>query len=270
MKIGIMGTGQMATGIAQVASASGSHVCIVGRNLDRGLNAIEVVRKQFDKLISKQKMAQADASDAIDRIAPVSIEDLNGWRADIIIEAVAEDLQTKQSLIKLLNGDSVIATNTSSLSVTEIADAARSPSMVVGMHFFNPAPVMPLVEIVRGQQSSDRAVELATHVALELGKHPITVKDRSGFVVNRLLFAMLREACAISEQSVASIADIDSAIRLGLRHPMGPFELMDFIGLDVCKAIFERLPGAVPRDLEAQVMEGRLGKKSNSGFTIRP
>jgi 3-hydroxybutyryl-CoA dehydrogenase len=272
----VAGAGQMGAGIVQVVAQSGLDVVmtdVADEFVERGMNAIT---KQLARLIEKGKIDAAARDAALGRI--VAGTDLGlGKDADLFIEAAPETLAIKRELLgavsALLKPEAIIATNTSSLSVTALAAFTDRPDRFVGVHFFNPVPLMALVEVVRGGETSDATVAAARAFAESLGKTPITVTDSPGFVVNRILFPMINEAVWALSEGVASAEEIDVGMKLGANLPMGPLALADLVGLDTTKAILETLA----RDLgdaryrpcplfDEHVAAGRLGRKSGAGF----
>jgi 3-hydroxybutyryl-CoA dehydrogenase len=273
--IAVIGAGTMGHGIAQVAALNGFRVLLfdVGREpLTRGVQSIE---KNLAKGISLGKLTENDRDHALQQIhGTLRIEECA--KADLIIEAVLEKLDLKQQILQQLESLSdrfVFASNTSSLSISEIARSAKRPEAVVGMHFFNPVHIMRLVEIVVGEKTSDETVETVTAVGRRMRKEPIVVKDFPGFASSRLGVALGLEAMRMVEQGVASARDIDSAMELGYNHPMGPLKLTDLVGLDVRLSIAEYLHRELgsetfrpPELLRRMVSEGKLGKKTGQGF----
>lgn len=266
----------MGHGIAQVAAAAG-YVVIMSdvstEALERGLQSIE---RNLAKGIQLKKISEEDRAEALQRISlATGLEGLS--EADLVIEAAPENLELKQSLLReaeaIVAEDCIFATNTSSLSISEVAAASMRPENVVGMHFFNPVHIMRLVEIVVGQQTSARATATARAVAVRMKKEPIVVRDVPGFASSRLGVTLGLEAMRMVEQGVASARDIDTAMELGYNHPMGPLRLTDLVGLDVRLHIAEYLHGKLgsetfrpPDILRRMVSEGKLGKKSGEGF----
>jgi 3-hydroxybutyryl-CoA dehydrogenase len=274
--IGIIGTGTMGQGIAQVASLNGYEVVFQNRrqeSVDRGLAAI---RKSLERLVSKQKLAETERDETLDRIrGVVPIEELKG--CERVIECAPEDLELKRDLLRrvdaIVGEESIIATNTSSLSVTKLASCLRRPGHFIGMHFFNPVPAMKLVEVVRGMRTSDSTVAAMRGLAENLGKVPIDVMDSPGFVVNRVLFPMINEAAFALQQGVAKAEAIDECMKLGCNHPLGPLALADLVGLDVVYAILDSLyreygePRYAPcLEIKKRVEAGWLGRKTGRGF----
>jgi 3-hydroxybutyryl-CoA dehydrogenase len=274
--IGIVGTGTMGCGIAQVAAQAGYEVVLQNRkqeSVDRGLKR---VRGSIERLVSKGRLGEVEAAEALERIrGVVPLEEVKG--CERVIECAPEDEELKRDLLERLDGivseDSIIATNTSSLSVTKLASCVKRPGHFVGMHFFNPVPAMKLVEIVRGMRTNDSTVAAVRGLAEELGKVPIEVKDSPGFIVNRVLFPMINEAAFALQQGVASADGIDECMKLGCNHPLGPLALADLVGLDVVYAILDSLyreygePRYAPcLEIKKRVEAGWLGRKSGRGF----
>lgn len=274
--IGVIGAGTMGHGIAQVAAAAGYRVIL--RDLDRDTLAqgIRAIERNLAKGIQLGKLTEADRDQTLEYIhGTTHLEKL--YQADLIVEAVPERLELKQALLRELDSNSqrqfIFASNTSSLSITEIARDSRHPERVVGMHFFNPVHVMRLLEIVVGQETSDETLQTAQEVGRRLRKEPIIVKDVPGFASSRLGVVLGLEAMRMFEQGVASAQDIDKAMELGYNHPMGPLKLTDLVGLDVRLNIAEYLHRTLaseafrpPEVLRRMVNEGKLGKKSGEGF----
>ena len=274
--VGIVGTGTMGCGIAQVASQIRCEVLFQNRrqeSIDRGLASI---RKSVDKLVARGKLSDAQGEGILERIrGVVALEDLKG--CDIVIESAPEDFETKRQILQVLDevvsDDCIIATNTSSLSVTRLAGCVSRPGHFVGMHFFNPVPAMRLVEVVSGMRTTDSTVRRVRDFAERLGKLPIDVKDYPGFVVNRVLFPMINEAAFALQEGVSDAKGIDECMKGGCNHPMGPLALADLVGLDVVHAILDSLyheygnPRYAPcLEITKRVEAGWLGQKTGKGF----
>jgi 3-hydroxybutyryl-CoA dehydrogenase len=275
-RIAVIGAGTMGHGIAQVAAAAGYEVVMCDVDAEALARAIQSIERNLAKGIQLGKISQQDRDETLQRIrGTTQPAEIRG--ADLIIEAAPEILDLKQDLLheteSLLAGNFIFATNTSSLSITEIAKASRRPANVVGMHFFNPVHIMRLVEIVAGKQTNDESVVTVREVAKRMKKEPILVRDVPGFASSRLGVTLGLEAMRMLEQGVASAHDIDTAMELGYNHPMGPLRLTDLVGLDVRLNIAEYLHRALeseifrpPEILRRMVREGKLGKKSGEGF----
>jgi 3-hydroxybutyryl-CoA dehydrogenase len=275
-KVGIVGSGIMGSGIAQVCAQAGYRVVLRSRTKERAEATLSSIEKALQRLVEKEKIDEETKASTLERIEAVS--DLKHLAdCDLVIESVVEDLPTKKELFNHLDDickdDAILATNTSTLSVVEMASQTRRPEKVVGLHFFNPAPVMQLVEVVRSIETSDQTVEEARKFAESLGKKPVVVRDRAGFVVNALLFPYLNNAVKMLEAGVATKEDIDTAMVAGCGFPMGPFALLDLVGLDTSLAIIEALydefkdPNYAPAPLlKRMVAADKLGRKSGEGF----
>ena len=275
-RVGVLGCGQMGSGIAQVAATAGFSTLV--RDVEAGMVAKGqgAIRKSLDKLVEKAKLDPAARDAALERLTfTTRLGDLDG--CDLIIEAVTEDLQLKTELWRALDASApaptIFASNTSSLSIGDMAMATGRPDRFVGLHFFNPVPLMPLVEVVRAVSTGPETLERAMTFVRRLGKEPIAARDRSGFVVNRLLVPYLLDAVRALEQGVATVADIDRGMQLGCGHPMGPLTLLDFIGLDTAVRIadimfdeYRESRFAPPPLLRRMVAAGLHGRKSGRGF----
>ena len=276
-KIAVIGAGTMGHGIAQVAAQAGLPVSLVDVSRELVERERSMIESNLKKGVERGKVTQQQMADALARIRTAT--DLTGSAegADLVIEAVVERLDAKRELFAKLDDicarQTVLATNTSSLSIASIASATRRPDRVIGMHFFNPVHIMKLLEIVTGAETSDETLRVALDVASRMGKEAITVKDTPGFATSRLGVALGLEAMRMLEQGVASAEDIDKAMVLGYNHPMGPLRLTDLVGLDIRLSIAEYLFAELgsevfrpPDILRRKVAEGKLGKKSGEGF----
>lgn len=275
-RVAVVGAGTMGQGIAYVAAVAGYEVAISDAAADSLARAMDSIRGSLRGGVERGKLSQAAHDSALARISPEALRDaVRG--AVLVIEAVPEDLELKRSLFAGIESHApdtaVLATNTSSLSITQIASGVKTPERVVGLHFFNPVHAMKLVEIVRGRMTSDATVQRARQFAAALGKTPILVQDTPGFATSRLGVVLGLEAMRMVEQGVASAEDIDTAMQLGYNHPVGPLKLTDIVGLDVRLAIADHLHATLggdtyraPEILRRLVAEGKLGKKSGEGF----
>ncbi|MFT6916638.1 MAG: 3-hydroxybutyryl-CoA dehydrogenase [Motiliproteus sp.] len=274
--VGVVGAGQMGGGIAQVCALAGLQVSLCDRDqvaLERGLAAI---RTSLERMLAKEKISSEELVSALGRIKISTLTESLA-RVDIAIEAATEVEAIKQSIFKDLDGvcrsDAILATNTSSISITRLAALTRRPGKVIGMHFMNPVPVMQLVEVIRALQTEDRVFTKVTELARRLGKVPVDVRDAPGFVANRILMPMINEAIFTLYEDLASAEEIDTVMKLGMGHPMGPLALADLIGLDTCLSIMEVLHDGFsdskyrPCPLLKQMVDaGYLGRKSGRGF----
>jgi 3-hydroxybutyryl-CoA dehydrogenase len=275
-KVGVLGCGLMGHGISQICAQAGWDVVmreIDQAPLDKGMGKIS---KQLSRAVEKGKMEQSEADAVLGRITPtLDYGDLA--ESDLVIEAITEDLDQKLEMWKEVDGlvkdDAYLATNTSSLSVAAQADATKRPERMIGLHFFNPPQVMPLLEVVRAEKSSGDAVALGFEVGEKLGKTTVEARDNRGFIVNRLLVPYMLDAIRAHEQGVGSIEDIDTGMKAGASHPMGPLALADFVGLDTLVAISKVMADAygeerfaAPETLQKMVSAGDFGRKSGKGF----
>ncbi|MFO7564402.1 MAG: 3-hydroxyacyl-CoA dehydrogenase NAD-binding domain-containing protein [Enhygromyxa sp.] len=274
--IGVLGAGQMGGGIAQVAAQAGYQVLLADVDLERASAGKGRIDKFMSRAVDKGKLSEADKQAALDRITCVAkIEDLGP--SDFAIEAATENIELKKqlfrSLDRALKPGAILATNTSSISITLLGAETSRPAKVVGMHFMNPVPIMKLVELIRGLPTDDPTYEATKALAVELGKTVITSKDSPGFIVNRILIPLINEACFALQEGLGTAQDIDTGAKLGLNHPMGPLELADLIGLDTCLAIADVLLRELGDDkyraaniLRMHVAAGWLGRKTGRGF----
>lgn len=276
-RVGVVGSGTMGSGIAHVSAQSGLDVIVVDEvpaQLERAKGYIDGLHRRN---IEKGRLSREEADAVMGRIRfTAKLEDLAD--REICIEAIVENLDAKKAVFEKLDRIApegvILASNTSSMSITEIGRTTSRPERTCGLHFFNPAQVMKLVEVVRGYNTSDQTMEEAAAFARQVGRTPVMVqKDQPGFIVNRVLMPFLAEACRVVEEGVATIEDVDTAVKLGLNHPMGPFTLLDFTGVDVCYFVmdyFYREFGdsayKPPLILKQLVRAGRMGRKSGAGF----
>ena len=277
-KIGVVGAGTMGNGIAQTAALIGCEVIM--RDVEERFvqNGLKNIDRFLSKSVEKGKMTEDQKQGVLGRIkGTTNMADLAD--VDFVIEAVIEDMNLKRSVFKDLDGicraDVILATNTSSMSITEIAVATQRPEKVVGMHFFNPVPLMRLVEVIRGFHTNDEAVQVTTDLAKKMGKETVEVKiDSPGFIVNRIMIPHLLEAINIVQEGVATKEDVDKAVKLGLNYPMGPFELMDLTGVDICKFVADYFykelnkegKWVAPTLLKNMIRANRLGRKTGAGW----
>ncbi len=274
--VAVVGAGQMGNGIAHVFAASGHDVTMIDVNADALTRGLDTIRKNLDRQVKKGALSAQDAETAVGRVATATSLDAVA-QADVVVEAATErsDLKFRifEDLDRLAAPGAILATNTSSIAITEIAGHTRRPELVIGMHFMNPVPVMQLVEVIRGLATSDDTTRRVMSLARALGKTPVEVNDYPGFVANRILMPMINEAIYCVMEGVGTPEAIDTVMKLGMNHPMGPLALADFIGLDTCLAILNVLHDGLgdPKYrpcplLRKYVAAGWYGKKSGRGF----
>ena len=275
--VAVIGAGTMGNGIAHTFAQFGYNVALIDiaqASLDKGMATIT---KNLDRMVTKEKISEDDKNNTLNNITTFTsiVEGVKG--VDLVVEAATENVDLKlkifQDLDALTDAETILATNTSSISITKIAAVTGRPDKVIGMHFMNPVPIMKLVEIIRGYDTSDAVTELIMETSRKLNKVPVEVNDYPGFVANRILMPMINEAIITLHEGVAGVEEIDTVMKLGMAHPMGPLQLADFVGLDVCLAICEVLyqgfgnPKYAPCPLLVNmVTAGKLGRKSGEGF----
>ncbi|MGB0941596.1 MAG: 3-hydroxybutyryl-CoA dehydrogenase [Marinomonas sp.] len=275
-QIGVVGAGQMGAGIAQVCAQAGYQVIMFDLNGEALEKALSDIAASLQRLIKKEKLTIDEMQVCLANIS-ASTELSSMAQADLVIEAASEQESIKQSIFRQLDDichpDAILATNTSSISITRLAAVTKRPSNVVGMHFMNPVPVMALVEVIRGLQIQDAVFDQVTKVAKEIGKTPVDVKDSPGFVANRILLPMINEGIFCLHEGLAKAEDIDEVMKLGMSHPMGPLALADLIGLDTCLSIMQVLYTSFndskyrPCPLLVKMVDaGYLGRKTGRGF----
>ncbi|MDD7438123.1 MAG: 3-hydroxybutyryl-CoA dehydrogenase [Bacteroidales bacterium] len=276
MKVAIIGTGTMGNGIAQAFAQAGYDVVMKDLNQDFLQRAIGNIDRSLSRLVSKEQLTVTEKDQILGRIATtLSYDDIKDCA--LVVEAIAENMELKKrvfgELDQVCQQDCILASNTSSLSITEIAAATQRPDRVIGMHFFNPVPVLKLVEVIRGQLTSDEVYDKISSITRDIQKVPVEITEAPGFLVNRLLIPMINEGIAAYADGVASKEDIDEAMKLGAGHPIGPLALADLVGLDVCLAIMEVLHREFGDDkyrphplLRKMVRANQLGRKTGRGF----
>ncbi len=276
-KIAVIGAGTMGNGIAHVFAQSGYDVSLIDISESALDKAISIIQKNLDRLIKKERITEEDKNATVDRLKTFTSIKQGVKDADLVVEAATENEALKLKIFKEIDeaakDSAILATNTSSISITKIAAVTKRPDKVIGMHFMNPVPVMKLVEIIRGYKTSDEVTSTIMETSRSLKKVPVEVNDVPGFVANRLLLPMINEAIIALNRNVAGVEEIDTVMKLGMAHPMGPLQLADFIGLDVCLAILDVLyeglgeaKYAASPLLKTMVAAGNLGVKSGEGF----
>lgn len=277
MKVTIIGAGTMGNGIAHVFAMKGHDVNMVDIAQDALDRAIATISKNLDRMVKKERISEADKATTLANITTFTDMKTAVADADLVVEAATENVDLKLRIFKQMDelapAKSILATNTSSISITQIAAVTSRPEKVIGMHFMNPVPVMKLVEVIRGYATSDEVTDQIMEMSTNLGKSPVEVNDYPGFVANRILMPMINEAIYTLFEGVAGVGEIDTVMKLGMAHPMGPLQLADFIGLDVCLSIMNVLydgfgnPKYAPCPLLVNmVTAGKLGRKSGEGF----
>jgi 3-hydroxybutyryl-CoA dehydrogenase len=275
--ISVIGAGTMGNGIAHVFAQNGHKVNLIDVSENSLEKAIKTISKNLDRMVAKDKITSLDKDKTLQNLSVFS-DIKNGIKeADLVIEAATENLDTKLSIFKTIDNHSpencILATNTSSISITKIAANTSRPDKVIGMHFMNPVPIMKLIEVIKGYSTSQATLDSIMILSKEIGKSPVEVNDFPGFVANKILMPMINEAIITLNEGVAGIEEIDTVMKLGMAHPMGPLQLADFIGLDVCLAILKVLQDGFGTDKYApspllvnMVTAGKLGVKSGEGF----
>ena len=278
-KISVIGAGTMGNGIAHVFAQSGFNVTLIDVQEEALDRALTTIGRNLDRLIKKEKISEADKANTLERIQTNTLLQAGVADADLVVEAATERTDLKLRIFEEMDAAApphcILATNTSSISITQIAAATARPAQVIGMHFMNPVPVMKLVEVIRGYATSDATCGAVMELSKQLGKTPTEVNDYPGFVANRILMPMINEAMISLHEGVADVEAIDTVMKLGMAHPMGPLQLADFIGLDVCLSILRVLheglgnPKYAPCPLLVNmVAAGHLGVKSGQGFYL--
>ena len=275
--ITIMGAGTMGNGIAQTFAQKGYNVTLLDISEGSLTKALSTIEKNLDRMINKERINNKEKSEALDKIYCTTNFQEGVENAELVVEAISENLDLKLKIFKQLDEsckeNTILASNTSSISITKIANATNRKNKVIGMHFMNPVPIMKLVEVIRGVDTSNETTEKIMSLARELGKSPVEVNDAPGFVANRILMPMINEAIYTLDQNVSGVQEIDTVMILGMSHPMGPLHLADFIGLDVCLSILEVMHEGFDDEKYAPcqllidlVSEGKLGIKTGEGF----
>lgn len=276
--ITVIGSGTMGNGIAHVFAQTGFKVSLVDISEAALAKAMQTIEKNLGRMVKKEKITEAAKTNALANITTfTNLADSNIAHADLVVEAATENealkLKIFQDMDRLAPEQAILASNTSSISITKIASATKRPEKVIGMHFFNPVPIMKLVEVIKGYQTSEATTNKIVELSKQLGKVPVEANDYPGFVANRILMPMINEAVCALHEGVAGVAEIDTVMKLGMGHPMGPLQLADFIGLDVCLSILEVLYTGFKQPkyaasplLVKMVNAGQLGRKSGQGF----
>ena len=275
--VAVIGAGTMGNGIAHTFAQSGFKVQLIDVSQDALKKGLSTIEKNLDRMISKEKISQEEKTETLNNISTYTSLEEGVEYAGLVVEAATENVDLKLSIFKSLDEacpeDTILATNTSSISITQIAAVTSRPEMVIGMHFMNPVPIMKLVEIIRGYNTSDQVTQTIMELSKALGKVPVEVNDYPGFVANRILMPMINESIETLYNGVAGVEEIDTVMKLGMAHPMGPLQLADFIGLDVCHSILEVMydgfknPKYAPCPLLVNMVRaGKLGVKSGEGF----
>ena len=275
--IAVVGAGTMGNGIAHTFAQNGYRVQLIDVNETALSNAIQTISKNLDRMVQKEVISEAKKAQTLDNITTFSNITEGVEYASLVVEAATENEALKLSIFKTLDEacpeDTILATNTSSISITKIASVTSRPNQVIGMHFMNPVPIMPLVEIINGYNTEKEVTDLIVELTKKIGKKPVLANDFPGFVANRILMPMINEAIETLQCGVSGVVEIDTIMKLGMAHPMGPLELADFIGLDVCLSILEVMydgfknPKYAPNPLLVNMVRaGKLGKKTGEGF----
>jgi 3-hydroxybutyryl-CoA dehydrogenase len=275
--IAVIGAGTMGNGIAHTFAQSGFNVNLIDISQTSLDKALATISKNLDRMVAKEKITESDKNTTLGNITTFTDMNQGVANVDLVVEAATENVELKLNIFKSLDAatkpEVILASNTSSISITKIAAATSRPDKVIGMHFMNPVPIMKLVEIIRGYSTSDEVTNTIMELSKKLGKVPVEVNDYPGFVANRILMPMINEAIITLHESVAGVEEIDTVMKLGMAHPMGPLQLADFIGLDVCLSILNVLyegfgnPKYAPCPLLVNmVTAGKLGVKSGEGF----
>ena len=275
--IAVIGAGTMGNGIAHVFAMNGYQVALIDVSEDALLKAMATIDKNLNRMVSKDLLSESDATETKNRIQTYTSIEKGAAEADLVIEAATENVDLKLSIFKTIDeaapDNAILASNTSSISITRIAAVTKRPEKVIGMHFMNPVPVMKLVEVIRGYSTTDEVTNTIMELSKAIKKVPVEVNDYPGFVANRILLPMINEAIYTLHEGVAGVGEIDTVMKLGMAHPMGPLQLADFIGLDVCLAILEVLHQGFGQAKYApcpllvnMVRAGKMGRKSGEGF----